>query len=588
MSQRITQLQKNILRKASPQPVGDVMKRLFDALVAALGLLLLSPLFLYISLRIRRDSAGPVFYRGQRVGKGGKSFKILKFRSMYENPHSYQGPCITAEDDPRITPYGRFLRDRKLNELPQLWNVLKGEMSLVGPRPEDPEVVADWPPEVRAEVLSVRPGITSPSSVRYHHEETLLNGDQVMDTYMSDILPSKLRLDQLYVRHRSFWGDLDILFWTSLILLPRIGSYEPSDKRLFVGPVNELVRRYANWFLADLMIALGAIGITGLLWRSFGPLDIGWLTAILFAVGFAVLCSLMGWIFGVQRISWSRSSGTDALELIPAVVLATLIILLLNHFVLTKNPKNSYKVIVSIWNNQPLLPVAMILMASALALVGFVVLRYRSRLITGTVKRWWAWHGTPGGAQERVLIVGGGETGQFASWILNEGSDADSFRVIGYVDDDLFIQGMRIRGSKVLGGRTDIPHLVTKHDIGIILFSIHNISGRDRSQLLNICHQTQARVVVFPDIPGALNFIAQDENGRKSAAQTSSAATPLPCYLCLTKVSPMKVDGWLAQLEVLAQDGDLESLQAQIQELRNQVRGDAATQLAANIEDEDE
>jgi len=564
------------------------MKRLFDALVAALGLLLLSPLFLYISLRIRRDSAGPVFYRGQRVGKGGKSFKILKFRTMYENPESFRGPRITAEDDPRVTPYGRFLRDRKLNELPQLWNVLKGEMSLVGPRPEDPEVVADWSPEVRAEVLSVRPGITSPSSVRYHHEETLLNGDQVMDTYMSDILPSKLRLDQLYVRHRSFWGDLDVLFWTSLVLLPRIGSYEPSDKRLFVGPVNELMRRYANWFLADLMIALGAIGITGLLWRSFGPLDIGWRTAIFFAVGFAVLCSLMGWIFGVQRISWSKASGTETLQLLPAVALATILTLLVNHFVLDIHPKNHYSVIVALGNNQPLLPVAMILMASALALVGFVVLRYRSRLITGTAKRWWALRGTPGGLQERVLIVGGGETGQFASWILNEGSYADSFRVIGYVDDDLFMHGMRIRGSNVLGGRTDIPHLVTKHDIGIILFSIHNISSRDRRQLLNICHQTQARVVVFPDIPGALNFIAQDENGRKSAAQTSSATTPLPCYLCLTKVSPLKVDGWLAQLELLAQDGDLESVQAQIQELRNQVRGDAATQLAANVKDEDE
>ena len=563
------------------------MKRLFDTILSALGLVFLSPLFLIIALRIRQDKDGPVFYRGVRVGKDGRLFNILKFRTMYEDPASYKGPRITAEDDSRITPYGHTLRDTKLNELPQLWNVLKGEMSLVGPRPEDPQVVAEWPDDVRAEVLTVRPGITSPSSVRYRHEEGMLNGEQVMDTYMADILPSKLRLDQLYVRHRSFWGDLDVLFWTSLVLAPRMGSYEPSDKRLFVGPVTELMRNYANWFMADLVVAMGAIAITGLLWRSFGPLDVGWRTAIIFAVGFALLCSFLGYIFGVQRIHWSKSSGTDAVELFLPVALATVITLLINQFVLMKDPQNAYAVLVSIWNNQPLLPVAMILMASTLALLGFIIVRYRGRLVTGAALRWVAWRGTPSGAQERVLIIGGGETGQFASWMLAEGSYPESFHVIGYVDDDLFKQGLRIRGSNVLGGRTDIPHLVASNDVGIILFAIHNISSRERWQLLNICHNTQARVVVFPDIPGALSGIVRDKNGRKSAVETPSHSTPLPCHLCLTKVSPMKVDTWLAQLDELTHNAELADVQAQIKNYRDQIRGDAATQLAANLKEED-
>ena len=105
-----------------------------------LGLFLLSPFFGIIAWAIKRDSPGPIFYRGRRVGRGGKEFTILKFRTMYECPESYAGPCITAKDDERIMPLGRWLRDTKINELPQLWNVLRGEMSLVGPRPEDPEI----------------------------------------------------------------------------------------------------------------------------------------------------------------------------------------------------------------------------------------------------------------------------------------------------------------------------------------------------------------------------------------------------------------------------------------------------------------
>ena len=165
--------------------LGNLVKRAFDILIASLGLMLGAPFFIYVALRIKRDSVGPVFYRGARVGRGGKDFQILKFRTMYERPESYQGPRVTAQGDPRITPYGKWLRDTKLNELPQLWNVLKGEMSLVGPRPEDPHIVDGWPEDVRREVLSVRPGITSPASVIYRNEEGLLQNEQVMDLYVS-------------------------------------------------------------------------------------------------------------------------------------------------------------------------------------------------------------------------------------------------------------------------------------------------------------------------------------------------------------------------------------------------------------------
>ena len=137
--------------KANPLrfSLSGIIKRVFDFTAALIGLILLSPFFVLISIFIKRDSPGPVFYWGPRIGRDGMVFKMLKFRTMYETPKSYSGPRVTAKDDDRITRFGKWLRDTKLNELPQLWNVLIGEMSLVGPRPEDPSISKTWPRQLR-------------------------------------------------------------------------------------------------------------------------------------------------------------------------------------------------------------------------------------------------------------------------------------------------------------------------------------------------------------------------------------------------------------------------------------------------------
>jgi lipopolysaccharide/colanic/teichoic acid biosynthesis glycosyltransferase len=150
---------------------GEFGKRLFDIVVSVMGLIILSPVFSVIAIYLKRTCPGPVFYRGARVGLRGKHFKILKFSTMIDCPESEDGPQITAKDDPRITQVGRWLRDTKVNEIPQLWNVLTGEMSLVGPRPEDPEIVATWTENQRQSILSIRPGISSPASIFFRDEE---------------------------------------------------------------------------------------------------------------------------------------------------------------------------------------------------------------------------------------------------------------------------------------------------------------------------------------------------------------------------------------------------------------------------------
>lgn len=188
------------------------LKRGLDVVASALGLLVLSPLFLVIALAIKRSSPGPVFYNASRVGMHGKPIHVRKFRTMVANAASL-GPGVTTQGDPRITPVGRFLRKWKLDELPQLINVLEGTMSLVGPRPEDPRYVALYTPEQRR-VLDVRPGITSLASVKYRHEEQMLSGNDWEAVYIHEVMPAKLKIDLEYVEHAGPWQDIRVIFAT--------------------------------------------------------------------------------------------------------------------------------------------------------------------------------------------------------------------------------------------------------------------------------------------------------------------------------------------------------------------------------------
>lgn len=188
-------------------------KRLFDLVAATAGVVLLLPLLAAIALWVRLDSRGPVLFRQARVGRGGQLFEILKFRTMAAQTDPQRQ--LTVGRDARITRAGHFLRRYKLDELPQLFNVVGGSMSLVGPRPEVPRYVACYPPAVRDLVLSVQPGVTDLAAILYKDESSILG--QAADperAYIETILPTKLGYYVQYVRERSFWGDLRIIFRT--------------------------------------------------------------------------------------------------------------------------------------------------------------------------------------------------------------------------------------------------------------------------------------------------------------------------------------------------------------------------------------
>jgi lipopolysaccharide/colanic/teichoic acid biosynthesis glycosyltransferase len=188
------------------------MKRLFDFFFSLMAILLLLPLWLVIALWIVADSGWPVFYGQQRVGRGNRDFRLYKFRSMRKN--SDRNGLLTVGRDNRITSAGHFLRKYKLDELPQLWNVLKGDMSLVGPRPEVRKYVNLYSSE-QMKVLNVRPGITDLASLTYIDESELLSqSENPEDTYIKEIMPHKLRLNLDYLSKRNFWIDLGIVMQT--------------------------------------------------------------------------------------------------------------------------------------------------------------------------------------------------------------------------------------------------------------------------------------------------------------------------------------------------------------------------------------
>jgi lipopolysaccharide/colanic/teichoic acid biosynthesis glycosyltransferase len=195
-----------------------IMKRVFDIVVAFLGLLLLLPVLLLVAFLIKLDSPGPIFFRQERIGKGFRPFLIYKFRTMVQDAPR-KGGSITVGADPRITRVGRILRKTKLDELPQLFNILRGEMSFVGPRPEVRQYVELFRQDYE-EILNVRPGITDLASLKYRDEaEVLRHAENPEEEYVRHVLPDKIRLAKEYRRRSSLFFDMTLIFKTLLTLV---------------------------------------------------------------------------------------------------------------------------------------------------------------------------------------------------------------------------------------------------------------------------------------------------------------------------------------------------------------------------------
>jgi lipopolysaccharide/colanic/teichoic acid biosynthesis glycosyltransferase len=205
-------------------------KRVFDFTMALVGLVLLSPFFLTVAVLIKLDSSGPVFYRGRRVGLGGRVFTMYKFRTMVTNAES-MGPSVTYDGDPRVTRMGRLLRNARLDEFPQLLNVLKGDMSLVGPRPESVYYYERYT-DAQKKIFQTKPGMTGVTQIYFRHEEELLTNPETIDRdYLERVLPPKVALDLEYIEKQSLLLDIFLIFRTFWALI---------KDRFIKGPVPEL------------------------------------------------------------------------------------------------------------------------------------------------------------------------------------------------------------------------------------------------------------------------------------------------------------------------------------------------------------
>jgi lipopolysaccharide/colanic/teichoic acid biosynthesis glycosyltransferase len=528
-------------------------RRLMDICVALVGLLLLAPVFALIGMLIKRDSPGPVFYRGARLGKAGKRFGILKFRTMYERPESHDGPKVTAEGDQRITPFGQWLRDTKINELPQLWNVLIGEMSLVGPRPEDPELAAAWPEDIRAELLAVRPGVTSPASIVYRNEEKMLTGQDFLQGYLQEILPSKLRLDRLYLRGRTVLSDLDVIFLTAVTLLPQMRQNSIPQHLLYWGPLARISSRVGMWFVLDVLVSLMMVGASGLFWRTLTPLNVGVWEALMMAVGIAFYFSLFNSLLGLNNIAWSKAGFGEILLVFISGGLGTLLLMISDRPLLGRN----------------LFPGGMMLLAGAMCIFGFVAVRYRERLITSLASRWLAARqsvlGSAGslGIGERVLVVGAGEMGSLATWLFTHGEFSTSFQIVGMVDDDPRKIGMVVGGVKILNTTEHISELIKKLDIGVVVFAITRIEVEERQRILLACQDSHVKLVLFPDLMEILHasFLPLEQAAQAGVQRNEQNGV-------LQRIEKDQLDSWLSELDGLLAVHDVHAARALLAKMR--------------------
>ena len=222
-----------------------MLKRTFDVVVSSVFLVILSPLMALVALIIRQKSPGPSIYKAKRMGLTVEEFTLYKFRSMHLESH--QSSTSTAANDDRVFPFDKFLRVTKIDQHPQLWNILKGEMALVGPRPEDPAIVEEHYTLEQLRTLEVLPGLISPGSIfNYTHGEAMLDDSDPEGSYIEKLLPVKLSLEMFYVERASLIYDIRLLFRTAFVLLTRaIGR-----RKFREPPESRLVKREPDWMVS--------------------------------------------------------------------------------------------------------------------------------------------------------------------------------------------------------------------------------------------------------------------------------------------------------------------------------------------------
>ena len=429
-----------------------MIKEIFDRTLAALGLFVAAPLMVLLGILIKVESPGPIFFKHLRVGKNGRSFRMYKFRKMPQDLNA--GPSISPKHDLRLTKVGRVLERLKLDELPQLFNILKGEMSVVGPRPEIPEIVRLYNAE-QQKVLAVKPGLFGPNQIAWRNEKNLFPNDlsDVEAYYIEQILPQKLARDLRYVKEQRFVLDLKYFFLAIAVTL-----FEP------LKPVH-FMRRKGEIFHLAIDLGLCALAFAGALLIKY---DLN-LSAVLWRQSLVVLPVLLFWqmiafvFFGIYQQVWNYAGKEDLLMIMKAILLATALA----------------GVIVYVFGSVQF-PVSVFIL-DAILCIGFIG---GTRLLRSSFQHRSA--ATKVRSQKNIMIYGASPEGELL--LRRILADLEPYGCpIGFLDGDPARRGGKIHGVEVLGNSYDLPLLNELYGIEEIYIAASENNNGDLEQLLRIC-----------------------------------------------------------------------------------------------------
>jgi FlaA1/EpsC-like NDP-sugar epimerase/lipopolysaccharide/colanic/teichoic acid biosynthesis glycosyltransferase len=480
---------------------GAGLPRSVEAFIAAIGLLLATPILLLCILAIKLTSRGPVFFRQGRVGRRGEFFELYKLRTMRVQPPSWV-LNVTANDDDRITPVGRILRTMKLDELPELWNVLVGDLSLVGPRPEVPRFVDLGNPLWR-EALKVRPGLTDPVTLKLRNEEALLAsvGGNREAFYREVLQPYKLRGYAEYLQRRTPWSDVKVLAMTLLAIVRPSTTPPPTLAELLKASDGSDVRtedlqlaaakqsrglslRHVQYLL-DLFLLAAAFGLSYLLRFDF-KLDQRVRTELFAQLPWVLLLQSGALLLaGVHRFIWRYVAIREARHFVDAALWSGLALVLFRLF----DPFSIQAMRI---------PISVIIMDTVFGFCGVLALRVVRRISYEQERREEVSESATT-ARRRVLLLGAGQAGVLAAREIQGRGDLD-IEIHGFVDDDPRKQGALIHGVPVLGTTRDLPKLVADNRIQDIVITIAQISRREILRMMEICRKIGVNVRIIPGL----------------------------------------------------------------------------------------
>jgi lipopolysaccharide/colanic/teichoic acid biosynthesis glycosyltransferase len=442
-----------------------VITRIIDILFALVGLLCLLLILPCIALLIKIDSRGPIFHRCTRVGRDGKLFQMYKFRTMYESPLPL-GASISPQGDPRVTPVGQVLRRLKLNEFPQFLNVLKGDMTLIGPRPEAPDLAAAYPEAARA-IFSVKPGLAGPNQILGRNEEELYPlGVDPVKYYIEQLLPRKLPLDLAYINDKSIFKNLKyLLLSVKVTLTGAITRRHLADNRTQI-----------YLMLADMALCLASFSLAHYL-RFEGLADRAAHKYFQALLPWVVLVRLPIFIyFGFYYTLIRHISLFDIKTVSKGVFVSSLLLICASFFLGLSVFAYSRAVFIIDW------------LCLTTLLIG-----YRA-LLKGLYQ--WKIDNHSGTDKKQVLIWGAGDAGEFCLRYLRK-DKRTNYEVVGFIDDEPLKRNRRLEGVKVLGNRHHLKILKQLYKIQEVFLAMPNLSEAELHEVLQICTDLRLPVKLF-------------------------------------------------------------------------------------------